>query len=364
MAVYTPEPLPLSIDPVLAEYLHRELMRISNTFIGGTEEVGAIDYQPHDSDLDAISALTTQAYGRNFLTYASEAAFKASVNLETGVDFNAFSAVLAATTAAFTTAQQTKLSGIATGADVTRAPLDVIALIITDWNTALDNGWYMGNAAANAPSAAWYLGFVEAHGAAGYRTQTVHAFTTDSSSNTLVWRRDQQSGTWSSWYRLRWSEEEQNAVLGTALPTGDTIARRDGSGDITARLFRTEYFSLYTGAYILTQNAVGVGADNYARPMPLANLIALILPTYGAVGSYIVGYIYNVGIIENTNYAGSLIEPAGFSGSTVSIADDAQSAESMTKGGAALTGTWKSLGRSNCNPGSNFGRSTLFQRIA
>lgn len=43
--------------------------------------------QPLDSDLTAIAALTTTAFGRAFLAFADEAAFKAGVNLEAGTDF-------------------------------------------------------------------------------------------------------------------------------------------------------------------------------------------------------------------------------------------------------------------------------------
>jgi len=48
--------------------------------------------QPLDADLTAIAALTTTGYGRGFLEYANEATFKAGVNLEIGVDVQAFDA--------------------------------------------------------------------------------------------------------------------------------------------------------------------------------------------------------------------------------------------------------------------------------
>jgi hypothetical protein len=48
--------------------------------------------QPLDADLTAIAALTTTGYGRGFLEYANEAAFKAGVNLEIGVDVQAYDA--------------------------------------------------------------------------------------------------------------------------------------------------------------------------------------------------------------------------------------------------------------------------------
>lgn len=46
-------------------------------------------YQPLDSDLTAIAALTTTTFGRAFLAFANEAAFKAAVNLEANTDFYA-----------------------------------------------------------------------------------------------------------------------------------------------------------------------------------------------------------------------------------------------------------------------------------
>ena len=48
------------------------------------------NYQPLDSDLSAIAALTTTTFGRAFLALANEAAFKAAVNLEIGVDVPAY----------------------------------------------------------------------------------------------------------------------------------------------------------------------------------------------------------------------------------------------------------------------------------
>lgn len=65
---------------------------------GGSSVLVATDIgstvQGLDADLTAIAALSTQAYGRGLLVYASEAAFKAGVNLESGVDFQAFDAQL------------------------------------------------------------------------------------------------------------------------------------------------------------------------------------------------------------------------------------------------------------------------------
>ncbi|WP_460221965.1 phage terminase large subunit family protein [Mesorhizobium sp. W016] len=94
-----------------------------------------------------------------------------------------------------------------------RPNLGVVAQTITDWNNALDNGWYMASAAANAPDGAnWFLGFVEAHGSTGYRTQTVHDFVNDTTAaDQKLWRRRQAGGAWGGWIKLQWSQAEQDA---------------------------------------------------------------------------------------------------------------------------------------------------------
>lgn len=87
--------------------------------------------QAYDDTLQSLSALGTVAdriayttaldtwaetaltsFARSILDDADEATFKATVNLEIGIDVQAYSAVLAATTASFTTADETKLDYI------------------------------------------------------------------------------------------------------------------------------------------------------------------------------------------------------------------------------------------------------------
>ena len=51
------------------------------------------------------------------------------------------------------------------------------------------------------------------------------------------------------------------------------IAKRNSSGDIFARLFRSEYSSQNSsGNYYTVMNALGTGADNYIRPISKANV--------------------------------------------------------------------------------------------
>ncbi len=53
------------------------------------------DYQPLDSGLTSIAALSTTSYGRALLAVADEAGLKTLINLEAGIDFQAYDAFLA-----------------------------------------------------------------------------------------------------------------------------------------------------------------------------------------------------------------------------------------------------------------------------
>jgi hypothetical protein len=86
--------------------------------------------------------------------------------------------------------------------DAVSGRLGQVAKSITDWDNALDNGWYMGSGAANAPAAltGWVIGEVIAHGATGYRIQSVFDFTAGTGSQ--VYERRQYGGTWGAWIKL------------------------------------------------------------------------------------------------------------------------------------------------------------------
>jgi hypothetical protein len=93
---------------------------------------------------------------------------------------------------------------------------------------------------------------------------------------------------------------------------------------------------------------------------------------YGGVGTYVFGYYRGLGVTHNTGYAGSSIEPAGIWADTSGGTDDSQvgagfaadvaSSVGFTKGAAALSGTWLSMGRVNNTTASTYSRLTLFVR--
>lgn len=81
----------------------------------------AADKLPYFTGSGTAALADFPLYGRLIASSASEAAFKAGVNLEIGTDVQAYSSVLQNTTASFTTSDETKLDGIEALADVTDA---------------------------------------------------------------------------------------------------------------------------------------------------------------------------------------------------------------------------------------------------
>ena len=86
---------------------------------------------------------------------------------------------------------------------------------ITDWNSAVTNGWYMANNATNAPTAnTWYFGEVIAH-SSNYVLQTVYAFTKNTDAKLInKYIRARMNGTWGAWTEVTVSKAvPSNAVF-------------------------------------------------------------------------------------------------------------------------------------------------------
>ena len=89
--------------------------------------------------------------------------------------------------------------------------------------------------------------------------------------------------------------------------------------------------------------------------------------TFGAVGTYVFGFMFADDLTQGNTYSGSNIKPAGFGYYSSSLSDDTYNTSmGFNKGGSALSGTWRAMGRSNAYSGANntYQRASLFVRIS
>lgn len=83
---------------------------------------------------------------------------------------------------------------------VNRPELSSNAIQVSDWDDAINNGWYRAQAAANAPtSLEWYIGMVTVHDASWIQ-QEVQMFTL-AEGLAFKYRRNKMNGVWSAWVR-------------------------------------------------------------------------------------------------------------------------------------------------------------------
>jgi hypothetical protein len=101
------------------------------------------------------------------------------------------------------------------GNDNLPTPIRRYAAIVSDWNSAVENGWFMASDAANNPNSVsgltgWCIGQVIAHNAV-WVSQEVHYFTGDTVGNSSTYRRDCNNGTWTAWRRVyKYADEIEN----------------------------------------------------------------------------------------------------------------------------------------------------------
>lgn len=88
--------------------------------------------------------------------------------------------------------------------------LNGVCTTITDWNNATNNGWYMMSGATNAPSSAWYMGYVTNHNG-NYVIQEVFQFTASNDAYSVPkYMRVRLNGTWGAW---------RNVTVSKAVPS-------------------------------------------------------------------------------------------------------------------------------------------------
>lgn len=127
-----------------------------------------------------------------------------------------------------------------------------------------------------------------------------------------------------------------------------TVAARDSSGDIQARLFRSEYTATNpTIATIMTQQVVGgVGTNNYIRPSTPAQVAAALsayfpTPDYGAGNAALPAYAVGTYALGSKSGSGSVA-----AGSTGTITGKYWSGTSFSSLGT-LPGTWRNMTGAN-----------------
>ncbi|HEV7255736.1 MAG TPA: pyocin knob domain-containing protein [Mesorhizobium sp.] len=116
-----------------------------------------------------------------------------------------------------------------TGAAATR--LAALCRVVADWNAAVENGWYMGNGAANAPGTGWFMGEVIAHNAL-YVTQRLHAFTTDTATDAKSYERRMRNGVWGAPLPIRATQGELDALYQAKLAY-TPVQQGTGVGQLT-----------------------------------------------------------------------------------------------------------------------------------
>lgn len=200
--------------------------KVSNSATTATSANTASAIVARDANGNFAAGTITAALSGN-ATSASSAAKLTTARTINGTSFDGSADI---TITAAPTAHNHDASNITAGTLANArlpARLQVAAQTITDWDNALENGWYQGNQAANAPEGVldWWLGYVEAH-YDRWVTQTVHRFTADAPTNTHIWRRSSaDSGatvrTWGAWYKLQLSQGEQDARYALTAHTHD-----------------------------------------------------------------------------------------------------------------------------------------------
>jgi hypothetical protein len=123
-----------------------------------------------------------------------------------------------------------------------------VAETITDWNNAVNNGWYMASGGLNAPAAfagSWVMGKVTRHNA-DWLQQEVWVFT--GNADGARWRRHKTGGTWGAW--------TADIIVG-AINAGNivgrdiTASRGDGTGVIFLNAAQNKYLYFDNTKYVL-----------------------------------------------------------------------------------------------------------------
>ena len=98
-------------------------------------------------------------------------------------------------------------------------------------------------------------------------------------------------------------------------------------------------------------NVTGLKTINSTSILGSGDIAAGASTTYGDVGTYLLGYEDLERVTENTTIAGSSLFPAGIYGFAGFMSVDGGVGGNFTRGGTALSGTWRRMFRANAGGG-------------
>ncbi len=82
--------------------------------------------------------------------------------------------------------------------------------VTTDWNTAVDNGFYTSTGAANEPGTGYWIGIVANRAGSTHVVQDLFN-TPGSATDTMHYRRQRQNGNWGAWFKVTDAQTELDA---------------------------------------------------------------------------------------------------------------------------------------------------------
>lgn len=228
-------------------------------------------------------------------------------------ELNAYPEVVAAYATAAANAVLSAKANLA-GADFTGPVTSGTAKSITDWNAITSSGYYMGAGATGAPDANWYMGCTIVHNEL-WMTQEIWAFTNNTDTDHLRYRREKNNGTWTSWVRVYGTPEEittfaaslngatflGNVVVGASAGTGEAKLEvgQGRSGDGIC------YIDLHSAAGADYNARVSRGAgENGNLNIENAGSGGIALLTAGAVVRQFIDPSTGVTLFQNSNGLG------------------------------------------------------------
>lgn len=177
------------------------------------------------------------------------------------------------------------LASLTGGGDMAR--LMPNALRISDWNTAIESGFYANDAtgAANQPESGWFLGLTVAWNST-YLVQTIAEYI--NTTDPRRWRRSCNNGVWTAWERVLETEGEILSLFDQTMIVRDQKANGTNAQTLTAGVWDTRHLNT-----VAANTIGGASLSSNEVTLPIGTFdLDLSAPAYRSNGS--VARIYDV----------------------------------------------------------------------